>query len=559
MPVITFVNQNKSIEVEKGTTLLEAARQAGVVMEAPCNGMGTCGKCKVNIGAGNLDKINYLDPNHKISEEEIQEGYVLACQSEVGTEDLDVVFESTASHNKTLKILDEGVTFHYDIDPYITKKFDGKNTVIYGGDEKLGLESGDTVDDYYGISIDIGTTTVVASLIDMKTGKELDSVSALNPQSIDAQDVLTRIKFASTPEGLCKMHRIVTEEFNRMIGELCKKNNISRTHIYEVIYSGNTTMIHLAGNRNPESLGKYPYTPVLYGGCEDTAKEIGLDISPFGLIYYPPIMSAYVGPDITSGLVSTELNKQKGTVILIDIGTNGEMMISKDGSLSATSTAAGPAFEGMNITFGMRAAKGAIEFFEINDDHSITLRTIENGKPVGICGSGLFDIVAELVRTGIITKTGRFIRESKLPKDDPLRERLCKYEGKPAFLVADGIYLTISDVRQVQLAKGAVRSGVEALMQSQGVSVEDVDKVMIAGSFGYHLQAKSLINITLLPKEFEGKIDFVGNTSKTGGIAFLLNKQIREDTKNLVKQVLSVELSTIDGYNDLFVGCLNFI
>lgn len=557
MPVITFVNQNKTIKVEKGTTLLEAARSAGVVVEAPCNGMGTCGKCKVNIGAGNLDKINYQDNLHKISDEELAEGYVLACQSEV-LDDVSVVIESTEKQNKSLKILSDGVTFQYDIKPYISKKFDGQKTLVYGGETLLGEEEGDTTKLFYGVSIDIGTTTVVASLIDMITGKELGSISALNPQSLHAQDVLTRIKFASNPEGLEQMYTSIIAEFNRMIASLCKDNKVDSNHIYEVIYSGNTTMIHLAGNRDPESLGKFPYTPVLRGGCYDEAKVNGVKIAPFGLVYYPPIISAYVGPDITSGIVSTELKDREGTVILIDIGTNGEMVISKSGSLSATSTAAGPAFEGMNITFGMRAGKGAIEYFDIKEDHSIEIRTIENGKPVGICGSGLFDIVAELVRVGIITKTGRFIKKTKLPEGDPLAERLCEYEGKPAFEVAEGVYLTISDVRQVQLAKGAVRSGVEALMLSQGVSVEDVTSVLIAGSFGYHLQAKSLINITLLPKEFEGKIDFVGNTSKTGGIAFLLNKDLKESTKAVVDDILCVELSTIDGYNDLFVKCLNF-
>ncbi len=557
MPIINFVNQNKSIEVAQKVTILEAARRAKVLVESPCNGIGTCGKCKVNIGAGNLEKVVYHDSLHKVSDEELEKGYILACQAEV-LEDINVEIESTEKQNKSLKILSDGVTFDYRILPYIQKKVNGAVTEIYGGDTLLGVEEGDTANEFYGISIDIGTTTVVASLIDMHTGKELESVSALNPQSLHAQDVLTRIKFASTKEGLNQMYQIITKEFNRMIDILCKRRNISKTNIYETVYSGNTTMIHLAGNRDPKSLGKYPYTPVLKGGCYDKAKENGLFISPFGLIYYPPIISAYVGPDITSGMVSTRLKERTDTVILIDIGTNGEMMISKAGSLSATSTAAGPAFEGMNITFGMRAGKGAIEYFEIKDDRSIEIRTIENEKPAGICGSGLFDVVAELVRTGIITKTGRFIKKEKLMENDPLKERLCEYEGKPAFEVADGVYLTISDVRQVQLAKGAVRSGVEALMLSQGVGVQEVSQVLIAGSFGFHLQAKSLVNITLLPKEFEEKIEFVGNTSKTGGVAFLMNQEIREETKQIVQDICCVELSTIEGYNDLFVKCLNF-
>lgn len=557
MSKIFFKNQNMTAEVEDGTTILEAARKLGIVVEAPCNGMGTCGKCKVKVRIQDLELIEHTDDLHKVSEEELAQGYVLACQSLVHG-DIEVEFESTAKQNESLKIVDEGADFQYSIDTYVTKKFNGTVTEVFADGEKIGEEPGDTTMFQYGVSVDIGTTTVVSSLVDMKTGEELSSTSALNPQSLHAQDVLTRIKFASTPEGLEQMYTSIIEEFNRMITILCEENQVDRKYIYEIVYSGNTTMIHLAGNRDPKSLGKFPYTPVLKGACYDTAKENGVQISPFGLVYYPPIISSYVGPDITSGVLSTTLEKRKGTVLLIDIGTNGEMVISKNGSLSATSTAAGPAFEGMNITFGMRAGNGAIEYFDIDDDHNIEIRTIGNTKAQGICGSGLFDIVGELCRVGIITKTGRFIKESKLPDGDPLKQRLCKYDGKPAFELADGVYLTISDIRQVQLAKGAVRSGVEALMMSQNVGVEDVDSVLIAGSFGYHLRAKSLVNLALLPQEFLDKIDFVGNTSKTGGIAFLLNKSLREYMKTLVEGICCIELSTVENYNDLFVKCLNF-
>ncbi|MFT3951937.1 MAG: ASKHA domain-containing protein [Oscillospiraceae bacterium] len=557
VPKVFFKNQNLYADVAEGVTILDAARSVGVVVESPCNSIGTCGKCKVKIGLDSMSKIVYHDGLHKVSDEELRDGIVLACQSEV-IGDITVEVESTAKQNSSLKILNEGVTFQYEISPYITKKCAGASTEVYGDDALLGIEDGDTTGEIYGISIDIGTTTVVCSLIDMVTGAEISSTSALNPQSLHAQDVLTRIKLASEPEGLALMYGGIVKEFNRMIGVICKDTGISPARIYEVIYSGNTTMIHLAGNRNPKSLGKYPYTPVLRGGCYDSAAEHNLNISPFGLIYYPPIISSYVGPDITSGVLSTTLKQRKGTVLFIDIGTNGEMVISRDGSLSATSTAAGPAFEGMNITFGMRAGVGAIEYFEILDDGEIELRTIGGTKPVGICGSGLFDIVGELVRVGIVTKTGRFLKPAKLDDGNKLKPRLKDYEGKPAFEIADGVFITISDIRQVQLAKGAVRSGVEALMTSQNVRVEDVDSVLIAGSFGFHLRAKSLVNLALLPVEFGDKIDFVGNTSKTGGIAFLLNSGLRDAMSKLVSEILCIELSTVEGYNDLFVGCLNF-
>jgi uncharacterized 2Fe-2S/4Fe-4S cluster protein (DUF4445 family) len=276
------------------------------------------------------------------------------------------------------------------------------------------------------------------------------------------------------------------------------------------------------------------------------------------LIYLPPIISAYVGPDITSGVLAARLHERKGTTLFIDIGTNGEMVIAKDGSMSATSTAAGPAFEGMNITHGMRAGKGAIEYFAIAGDGGLEIRTIGDEKAVGICGSGLFDIVGELVRTKVINANGKILPPEKGQYMESLKKRVLLLNGKYAFEVAEGVYITQSDVRQVQLAKGAVRSGVEALLKSENVRYEDVTSVLIAGSFGYHLQAESLVNIALLPGEFIDKVEFIGNTSKSGGEAFLLNCPCREEMEHLVKNINCVELSNQEGFDRLFVSCLGF-
>ena len=552
---IYFKEQDITAVVPEGTTILEAARSAGVVVESPCDGIGTCGKCKVKITDRDKKKLVCEESRHRLKEEEIREGYVLSCQTKA-YEDIEVITPSTAVQNKSLKILSEGQSFSYEIKNYITKQFDGTKTSVYGGGDLLGQEDGDTTGQIYGLSVDIGTTTVVTALINMLTGEEITSVSALNPQSLHAQDVLTRIKFASTEEGLAIMFQGITDELNRMIAEIAKEIGIRAEHIYEVIYSGNTTMIHLATNEDPTSLGKFPYTPRIVGGNDIPAYM--LHISPFGLIYLPPIISSYVGPDITSGVLASQLDKKKGTTLFIDIGTNGEMVIAKDGSLSATSTAAGPAFEGMNITYGMRAGKGALELFEIEDDGKMNTHTIGDVKATGICGSGLLDIVGELVRTGVIGKNGKFVAPESGTYPENLKKYLVKVEGKPAFQVAEGVYLTQKDVRQVQLAKGAVRAGIEALLLSQNVRAEDVDLVEIAGSFGYHLRAKSLVNIGLLPKAFEGKVTFVGNTSKSGGKAFLLNTDLRKDMEKLVSKIESVELSNRDGFDKIFLNALNF-
>lgn len=536
MVKIKFVNEGITVKVKKGTTILQASREAGIVIESPCNGMGTCGKCKVKIQS---------------------EGYALACQTKV-TEDIAVETEYSDIQKKTLKILSEGERFNYKIDNDITKKFDGQITKIFLDNREIGKEHGDTADWCYGISADIGTTTLVCALIDLYTGKELGAVSSLNPQSLYAQDVLTRIKFASTREGLKLMFESIIKELNRMIKKLCDNAKINRKFIYEIVYSGNTTMIHLVLNTNPESLGRYPYTPILRGGNYMEAHKNGIEISPFGFIYVPSIISAFVGADITSGILATGLQTRNDIVLLIDIGTNGEMVIAKNGSLSATSTAAGPAFEGMNITFGMRAEDGAIESFQINDDGSIDMKVIGDVKAKGICGSGLFDIVGELVRVGIIEKNGKLVLPEKMDLSKKLKLHLQLYRGKLAFRVAEEVYLTLKDIRQVQLAKGAVRAGITALFQNQKIKAEDVDQILIAGSFGYHLRESSLLNISLLPKVFENKIRFVGNTSKTGGETFLLNRSCRKAMEEIVKNISYIDLSNIDNFEHIFVNSLNF-
>ena len=555
MPIVHFIDKNVLVPVEKGATILEAARKANIMLESPCNAMGTCGKCKVQLPLAQLSNIRQNESKHHVSAEEAEQGVVLSCQSHIYG-DIEVKFY-TQNQNKTLKILSEGKSFEFKIKNFIKKKFNGKNTLVFGKGEKLGVEDGNTENQNYGLAVDIGTTTVVASLIDVMSGEEKASVSALNTQSLTAQDVLSRIQFASSDDGLAKMYRDITDQINSMIAELEVQTGISHTYIYEVIYSGNTTMIHLAVNVNPKSLGKFPYTPAVYGGNSLLAVEYGVAISPFGYIYLPPIISAYVGPDITSGVLACQLDKTKGTALFIDIGTNGEMVLAKDGALFATSTAAGPAFEGMNISCGMRANKGAIEFFEI-DEKKINIKTIGDAAPVGICGSGLLDIVGELVHVGVIGANGKFVSPDKEGLPTFLASHLLKRDGKVCFEVAENIYLTQKDIRQVQLAKGAVRAGVEALLEKQTIDASKVDVVEIAGSFGYHLRANSLINIGLLPPQFEGKVLFVGNTSKSGARAFLLNYNFRETIKEIVKKIGVVELGNTSDFERLFVKCLSF-
>ncbi|MCX7771619.1 MAG: ASKHA domain-containing protein [Clostridia bacterium] len=557
MAQVTFLPQHKSIQVSEGTTILKAARQAGIVIESPCNGAGTCGKCKVRLDQESLKHVA-ASGKHQLSREEEEQGYVLSCEAKI-TGDIRVEVIQKQK-NETLKILSKGQSFDISLKPYIKKRYTASEneTYILAGESPIGSESGDTTESIYGVVVDIGTTTLVASLVNLHSGEELDTASALNPQAVHAQDVLSRIKFASEGDGLEVMYSSLIDEVNGMIRKLTQRTGVSKDNIYEVIFSGNTCMLHLASHTNPESLGKYPYNPKVKGAQYHQAKAHQLEISEYGLIYLPPIISAYVGADITSGVLAAQLHEKKGITLFVDIGTNGEMVISFDGRLSATSTAAGPAFEGMNITHGMRAGEGAIELFEINDKAEITLRVIGQTKAIGICGSGLLDIVGELVAAGVINKSGKFIDHETGSLPSTLKERLVKQDGKLVFQVTQDVYLSQKDVRQVQLAKGAVRAGIEFLLDSKGVKASDVDKVLIAGSFGYHLRAKSLINLGLLPREFEGKIDFVGNTSKSGGQAFLLNEEYRNQMKQVVQEVEVLELANYKDFDKVFVRCLGF-
>lgn len=550
MATVHFMPQNVAVPVTPGTLLIDAARAAGISMETPCDGAGTCGKCKAKVSAE--DRLRLRESPQDLRP---GDGWVLACQTTVLG---DVKVEIEAESEDGLQILSEGQTLTVEIDPWIRKSFDQAtgSTQVYAGGFLLTEEQGDTTQYCYGVAIDIGTTTLVVTLLDLGNGHELGVSSSLNPQALHAQDVLSRIKMGSEPEGLQKLHGELIQEINRQIADLSVQAGIMPGHIYEAVFSGNTTMLHLATRTDPASLGEYPYTVPLDGGEHVSAREIELGISRHGLVYLPPIMSAYVGPDITSGILSTRLAEQRGIALLVDIGTNGEIVLSVDGRLTATSTAAGPAFEGMNIACGMRASRGAVELVSLRED-GIHVETIAGAAAVGICGSGLLDVVGELASQGGLSKNGRF-QNNGASHAQPWRDQWETVDGKPVFRIAGPVYLTQKDVRQVQLAKGAIRAGIEMLLKANNVEAAQVDRVLIAGSFGFHLRTASLIHLGLLPKEFSDRVEFVGNTSKSGAQAFLLNCHTRDNMKRIVEHVEILELANDPAFEKSFLQSLLF-
>jgi uncharacterized 2Fe-2S/4Fe-4S cluster protein (DUF4445 family) len=554
MPTIHFTNQATRLDVPAGTSLLEAVRRAGVELETPCEGTGTCGKCRVRLSQATRSQAHEAD-HDSLTQAERADGLVLACLTTVEG-DVEVGIETPSAEG--FKILSEGQQVAVKLSPWITKILatDNGQTRVLAGDQILTTEPGDTTDYVYGLAIDIGTTTLVVALNDLRTGRELGVASGLNPQARHGQDVLSRIKLGSSPEGLQTLHGELIRELNHLIGELTQQTGLLRDNIYEAVFGGNTTMLHLAVGANPASLGKYPYTPAIVGGNHVSAQQVGLELAPSGLVYLPPIISAYVGADITAGILATSLETLSGVTLFVDIGTNGEMVLAVNGKLTATSTAAGPAFEGMNIACGMRAGRGAVEQV-IFTATGVDTQTIGNLPAIGICGSGLLDAVGEMAAHQAVDKNGRF-RSNGAAEGTPWKDHWTTLDGTTVFRISGPVYLSQKDIRQVQLAKAAIRTGIDLMLRANHLVPAQVDRVLIAGSFGFHLRTPSLIHLGMLPREFADKVKFVGNTSKTGAQALLLSQHARTQLSAVAKDVRSLELANDDAFQKLFIQALSF-
>lgn len=555
MPHIHFSQTGVHISVPHGSTILEAVRKAGMIVDSPCNQTGVCGKCRVRLSLESLHAAG-MQAQDKIPVEKQVQGWVQACNTTIFG---DIVVDEIPDHTReSNSVLQYGQSTAFPLQPALRKQFDADSnqTLVYADNRCIGRESGNTSERLYGAAIDIGTTTVVACLVNLGTGKELAAASAHNPQSRYAQDVLSRISFASQDGGLQTLKSVLFREINSMLVELCRQSAISAGELYEIVFSGNTCMLHLATGTSPASLGQYPYTPRICGHQSMSAAQLGLVASPLATVYLPPILSAFVGADLTSGILSLRMHRRAGITLLIDIGTNGEIILAEDGRLTATSTAAGPALEGMNISCGMCAGTGAVENVSAGKDHSLPYRTIGNAPAKGLCGSGLIDLVATLIREGVIEESGRFAKPEKLPA--ALGNRLSRPNGSLVFHLTPEVVLSQKDVRQVQLAKGAIRAGIDQLLDFTGITPAQVDRVLIAGAFGFHLATESLLTLKIFPREFADKVDYVGNTSKTGAQAFLISEPSRQEMADMASQVKILELSGQPDFERHFVRCLAF-
>lgn len=580
--------------VEANISILNALEKLGIKLETPCGGAGWCGQCVVKA-KGHLSEISSAEKN-LISEDKLKEGYRLACQTYIrGDVDIEILPQTRIYAHR---ILTSGIkTEDYKISPMV-KSYQlnlsppsllDQRSDIERIENTLGFEI--KIDDIklikdipqilrennfnieailynkmlldvrgpknkslYGIAIDIGTTTVVAYLLDLRKG-EIDVASAMNPQAKRGADVISRIDYASKG-GLKELQSLIVNEINSLITQLCERQGIDPRDIYDITVVGNTTMMHLFLGVSPKYIAISPYTPVFTKSLLLRASDVGININPGGMCYVFPNISGYVGADTVGVILSTGLYKGDGVKLAIDIGTNGEMVLKDGDRLLSCSTAAGPAFEGANITYGMRGARGAIDHVSI-DDGEIIVHVIDDVEPIGICGSGLLDAVAVMLELGILDETGRIIK----PEGSMFEKFVREGNNGPEFILEahnKEIPINQKDIRELQLAKGAIRAGIETLLEEAGKTYSDIETIYLAGAFGTYLNPESAVKIGLLPPISLSRIYSVGNAAGEGAKLALIDREFREIAEDIYKRVRYIELSSRKDFQDKFMNSLYF-
>jgi uncharacterized 2Fe-2S/4Fe-4S cluster protein (DUF4445 family) len=537
---VTFQPQGQAVYVLPGTKIIESAAIAGIIINTPCGAAGVCGKCRVKIISPQGEPT---EADRKIfSTEELKQGWRLACQNTIAE---DTVVEVPA---KSLLSGIDKIVIESDI----------LQTII--PDERQIRD-----DKYFGIAVDIGTTTLAASLISLKNASEIAVMGDVNPQISLGDDVISRIKYSTSHKnGLAELQRAVIRQINAMISQLCEQGRVDRKNIYEITIAGNTTMEHLVCGIDPSPLGQLPFEPVYRGANIVNTSELEIEINPKGIVYIFPVIGGFVGGDISAGMLAMDLLNQPQPALMIDVGTNGEIVLVKDNKIMAASTAAGPAFEGARISCGMRAAAGAIEKVKfsawgcLTADDDCIYSVIGNVEPAGVCGSGLIDITAEFLNAGIVDSTGRMNQSAGLPPKIAQRI-IMDSKNQPAFVIADKVKITQKDIRQIQLAVGAIRAGINIILKQAGIKAGDLKKVFIAGGFGSFIRRNHAQRIGLLPAQIDHKkISFVGNTSLAGAKLALLSIKAREKAESFAKQAKHIELSADSGFQDEFASAMIF-
>lgn len=602
---VTFQPHGRSVYVLPGTKIVEAAARAGLPVETPCGGRGTCGKCRVQFAAGAPEPG--AAERAALGDAEVAEGWRLACQGAICCECVvsvpaasragdvhKILAERQAGaagevapavrkvhvrlpeptlddHAPDLERLEAAVG---EIDaplamlrdlPACLREGGFAGTAVLADHTLIDFEPGDTTGECFGVAFDIGTTTLVGSLLDLRTGEERAIASDMNPQVRFGDDVLSRISHSgSCPDCTGELQREIVGAVSEMVDRLCADGGAARAGVYEAAFAGNTTMQHLLCGLDVTQLGAVPFVPAHQRGLLLPAREIGLELHPRASAYVLPVIGGFVGGDAVAGVLVTRLSEASGPTLMIDIGTNGEIALAHEGQLWAASTAAGPAFEGARISCGMRASGGAIEKIVLNND--VEFSVIGGRAPVGICGTALIDLAAGLLDAGVLSPEGRLRTGEELPRHLPeaLRARVGEgADGQGEFLIAEAdgrrVALTQKDIRELQLAAGAIRAGVRILLREAGLEPEALHRVLIAGGFGSFVRRSKAQRIGLLPPEVpHDRIGYVGNTSLAGAKATLLSVWARARAEELARGARHVQLSQDAGFQMEFAEAMIF-
>ncbi len=524
---ITIHFDGQSVAVESGSdrTVLDLAREAGWHIDAKCGGQGFCASCNVLLGEG---RYRVFDEEIDVSPEQRRE--VLSCQAYVRGDNAEIFLpRASVISFDGARIADEMDIPEHDFNPRFTKG--------------------------YGVAVDVGTTTVVAALIDLETGKVLGRESLYNQQILKADDVVSRISLCSAPGNLEALKELVIDHtLNPLIHKLC--TSIDKEQIVHLAISGNTVMMHLFFGISPASIGVIPFKPVSHT-FSSTAAELGIDAHPDALVEAVPAIAGYIGGDITSDLYVSNLSS--GLSVLVDIGTNGEMVASLDGKTTACATAAGPAFEGAGLLHGARAASRAIDSIAYNKTLDFELTVIGEPSPMGLCGSAIIDFIAEGFRCGLINAMGRY--DIAMLKREDRYERVgqmhaCMLVTPELSATGESITITEGDIAEILKAKAAIYAGLKTLLTELGKTVHDIDLLVLAGGFAKHINLENAICMGLLPDIGTEKYEVIGNGSLAGAALALLDQTTKEAYLDLIEQPEVVMLNQTAHFTNYFQEAL---
>jgi uncharacterized 2Fe-2S/4Fe-4S cluster protein (DUF4445 family) len=600
---LLFIPNDTRVRVPPGVTLFDAASWNGIAIDSTCGGHGTCKKCKIRIlnGAAPASSLDV----RAFSPDELRDGWRLACRVQTDG-DLTVqvpplvtrpkaatvgvgrqVILRPAAQKRYLELdepslADQRTDIERGLDDLelqvdlpviraagrVLREADYKVTAVVVDDVLIDVQAGDTTGRLYGLAFDLGTTTVVATLLDLSTGTPAAVASMLSKQQPFGADVITRISAVMmNPAALDLLARMAHETMSELAADVCAQAAVPLSDVVDVALAGNATMTHLALGIDPEPLGIAPFIMAARQFPGVRAADLGLAVHPRARAFVFPALGAYVGGDITAGLLAAGMDRDSRTRLFIDIGTNCEIVLGNREWLTGTAAPAGPAFEGAAIRCGMRAADGAIEGVTITSG-GVSLKVIGDVAPAGLCGSGLVDAVAGLVGAGLLDSSGRFVPEEQAAARLPgLASRLTRLESNRVFVLAwlgepgdveHSVYLSQRDVRELQFAKAAIATGWSILLEQAGLQPGDVQQVLLAGSFGSYLSPASAIRLGLVPRLPVLRVVSAGNVAGEGAKMALLSVRERAGALALLEEVRYVELSDRADFNDRFVDQLQF-